>query len=79
MTGFFGFKMAANGRMRDLKTECGVLPGFDPATVNGKHPDPKLFTGLWDTGATGTVISPNVVAALGLKPGSTPHVYSSFM
>ena len=32
MSQFYGFKMHANGIMRDLKTECGALPGFDPNT-----------------------------------------------
>lgn len=74
MSQFYGFKMHANGIMRDLKTECGALPGFDPNT-SGTRSLPIKFLGLWDTGATGTVISPKVVATLGLKPVGKTQVF----
>lgn len=62
----FTFK-SDNGLVRVLKTNCGVCIGHVP---NPKmlHPEVVNFLGIWDTGATGTVISKNVVDKLHLMP-----------
>jgi predicted aspartyl protease len=56
-----------DGLLRELKTTCGVCRAFDPMT-GGQHPEISQFIGLWDTGASGTVISKTVVETLGLQP-----------
>jgi len=55
------------GRLRDLKTQCGACKAYDP-THPSTHPEVFDFIGLWDTGASGTVISKAVVDKLDLKP-----------
>lgn len=53
------------GLLRELKTECGVSVAFD--TNSGQpHPPVKKYIGLWDTGATGSVITKRVAEELGL-------------
>lgn len=63
------FTVSFTGNQRVLITECGVSSPFDPLNVNG-NPQPPIhrFKGLWDTGASGTVISSEVAQKLGLKP-----------
>lgn len=68
------FTLEANGILRVLKTDCGVCPAFDPLS-GGKHPKIEKFVGLWDTGATGTVISTDCAKKLGLKPIGKTKVY----
>jgi len=68
------FTLQAEGILRDLKTECGVCEAFDPLSGE-KHPNIETFIGLWDTGATGSVISENVVKKLGLTPISKAKVF----
>lgn len=63
------------GLLNVLKTPCGVCEAFDPIDKTKKHPVVNEFTGLWDTGASGTVISQNVVQQLNLKPISKAKVY----
>ena len=50
-----------------LITPCHVCQGFDPATTT-IHPPLVEFNAIWDTGATGSVITQRVVDACGLKP-----------
>lgn len=54
-------------RLSVLKTQVGVTVAFDP-TDSPPHPIPQPFVGIWDTGATNSVISKNVVDKLGLIP-----------
>jgi hypothetical protein len=63
------------GKFNVLKTEVGVCRGFKPGS--GQHPEVKNFVGIWDTGATGTMISLNVVNALGLIPTGKTNVYTA--
>jgi len=53
-----------------LVTDCGIAPAFDAsAGVPSMGPvGLASFKAIWDTGATGCVITPAVVAACGLKP-----------
>lgn len=54
------------GYLSALITKCGIFPAFDPRTqptdIKGQG-----YDGLWDTGASGTVITKRVVDELGLK------------
>ena len=62
------------GLLRVLKTHCGVCHAFNP--LEGvQHPEISKFVGLWDTGASGTVISKLVVEKLGLKPIGKSKVF----
>ena len=65
---------SGRGRLRYLKTHCSVCKAHDPLSGAG-HPEISQFEGLWDTGASGTVISKNVVDKLGLKPISKAKVH----
>jgi predicted aspartyl protease len=62
------------GKLNVLKTDCGVCVAHKPAK-GVPHPKVENFIGLWDTGATGTVISSSVVQKLNLKPISKAKVY----
>lgn len=61
------FTSKYEGRASVLINECFVCMGFDPSTENNK-PEFKQFKAIWDTGATNTVITKNVVDQLGLIP-----------
>lgn len=63
------FTIEYNSRVAQLLTACWICESFNPSLLNGKTPPPmNEFMGLWDTGATGTVISKDIVAKLGLQP-----------
>ena len=59
-----------SGVSRLLHTKIELGQAFPPLTNGKPTPIPKLesFNALWDTGASGTVITQKVVDALGLKP-----------
>lgn len=61
------FTAYAEGIANVLTSDCGVCEAYDPLSGK-KHPEIKKFVGIWDTGASATVITKNVVDALGLKP-----------
>jgi predicted aspartyl protease len=71
---FKAFTLKSEGRLRDLKTHCGVCKAFNPLE-RGQHPEVIQFEGLWDTGASGSVISKNVVDKLELKPIGKSKVF----
>jgi thiol-disulfide isomerase/thioredoxin len=58
-----------------LNTECGVCKSYNPTIEKGAHPNVEKFIALWDTGATGSVITKNVVDKLGLVPTGFGKVY----
>lgn len=51
-----------------LITLCGVSPAFDPEYNDGSHPEFRQFNGLWDTGASASVITRRVAEQLGISP-----------
>lgn len=51
-----------------LITQCGVSAAFDAEFDSGPHPEFRHFNGLWDTGASRSVITSRVAAALGISP-----------
>ncbi|OFY96730.1 MAG: hypothetical protein A3K10_15690 [Bacteroidetes bacterium RIFCSPLOWO2_12_FULL_31_6] len=62
-----------NGRLRELITECGISLPFNPQI--GQKPLAIFPTkSLWDTGATGCVITKEVANKMGLKPISKAQV-----
>lgn len=68
------FTLQSDGILRVLQTPCGVCPAYDPLSGD-THPKVEQFTGLWDTGATGTVISQECAKKLNLKPISKAKVF----
>jgi hypothetical protein len=61
------FTIKANGIANAIITECEVFPSFNPAVTNPATVKGVKFKAIWDTGATKSVISKNVVDALGLS------------
>ncbi len=55
------------GLFRDIRTECHVTRGYDPLTEQVECND-KIFTAIWDTGATNSVITRRLVEICNLKP-----------
>lgn len=64
----FAFTLEEKGRLNVLKTPCGVSEAFDPKTKQGSYPPKRDYIAIWDTGATGTVITAKVASDLGLQP-----------
>jgi len=63
------FTATANGIAADLRTECGFYAAFDPATLQPGEAEPYLpFIAVWDSGASGSVISQRIIDACSLKP-----------
>lgn len=57
------------GLARALVTPVKVCVGFDPrALPAAQHPKLEEFLAIWDTGATGSVITQEVVNRCGLQP-----------
>jgi predicted aspartyl protease len=54
------------GILHVIQTNCWIAQAFDPA--NEPQKPFEAFTAIWDTGATGTVVTQNVISRLGLKP-----------
>ncbi len=57
-----------NGKLLVLQSEVGICMPFLGDIRDQKDLVIGTFKGIWDTGATGSVITPKVVAHLGLKP-----------
>ena len=66
---FQAFTFRANGRVNRIITPVVVFPPFDPKS--GVAPAGVSANALWDTGATSSVIRPEIVSALGLQPTGT--------
>lgn len=66
----FAFTLESNGgRLNVLLTDCFVCAAFNPRTQPAaQHPPFRQFKAIWDTGATGSVITQRVVDACTLKP-----------
>lgn len=68
------FTIEYGGIAPQIITDCGVCEAYVP-TPNTAHPRVATFKALWDTGATISTISPNVVSALGLTPVGFAKTY----
>jgi hypothetical protein len=63
------FTQFAKGRERVLPSRCFIAEAHDPRKVpEPARPKFVEFVAIWDTGATGSVITQPVVDACGLKP-----------
>ena len=69
------FTSKAPQRVFVLQNEIHVTEVYDPA---GGTPAPLRgsYVGIWDTGATGSVISRKIVEDLGLKPSGMTTVHA---
>ncbi len=65
---------STGGLLAQLVNDCRVSEPWDPES-DDPPPIEKTFQGLWDTGATGSMVSQNVVDSCGLVPVYTTDVY----
>ena len=70
------FTTKSDRLLRVLFSETLISPAFDPKQTTSP-PQYVKFMAIWDTGATGTVISKKVVEKCGLKPISMVKVYTA--
>ena len=75
-TRFVAFTTSYNGISNVLQNEALVGKAFNPSST-AKPPESKKFTAIWDTGATGTVITRKVVDDCGLKPIGVAKVHTA--
>ncbi len=70
----FSFTTSGTGPLRVLANNCQVSKAWSPV---GGQPPPlgATFRAIWDTGATRSVISQNVISACELAPISATKVY----
>lgn len=68
---------STSGILRILKSAVGVSLPFLGDEATQKDIPIKKFEGIWDTGATGTVITKKVVEELDLKPTGQTDVYTA--
>ena len=61
------FTVSHDGMVFVLKSPATIFQAFDPLHTPSP-PSSHEFTAIWDTGATGTVITQKVVDHCGLKP-----------
>lgn len=71
------FTQRYDGLAPMLITNCGVSVSFNPVTYKGSFPVFREYQALWDTGATGTVITRKVVDELGLTPIGLTNSYNA--
>jgi predicted aspartyl protease len=64
------------GLKREIKTPCAICEAFIPPKNGDKGQLNAIkITALWDTGASGSVITKNVADKLGLKPNGKALVH----
>jgi len=67
---------AKSGRLRSLVNDCQVCAAFNPTvTPQPQLPQYEKFRAIWDTGATNSVISQQVVDSCALKPTGMTQVH----
>jgi Aspartyl protease/SEC-C motif len=59
--------ITGKGILRVIHGPAAVSPAFDPALDESKRPVPCKVTAIWDTGASGSVVTQSVVDKCGLK------------
>lgn len=71
---FQAFTIKFHGITHRVVTELTVLEAFDPANPPGTPPRYVQTRALWDTGATGCMISAGLAKKLGLTPTGLVHL-----
>ncbi len=69
------FTSRYDGKSNVLANQVGITAAFDP-TEPPTQP-PIMFDAVWDTGATNSVVTSNVVAQCGLKPSGMVDVHTA--
>ena len=64
----------ATGRLNRIITDVSVCEAFDPQAPPDPLPKVLAAKGLWDTGATRSVIAEELAGALGLKPSGQADI-----
>ena len=62
------FTINYNGLARSLNTKIGIMAPFVGGIPSQAELNPNMYNAIWDTGATGSVITARVAVDLGLKP-----------
>lgn len=62
------FTMRYKSKVRVLTSNIGIFLPVTKEEAMKHKPDIKSYTAIWDTGATGTVITKKVADDIGLKP-----------
>jgi predicted aspartyl protease len=63
------FTLTSHALLRTLITPAKVCEAFDPSNASlNQTIKRQIFDAIWDTGATGTVITQKIIDACGLKP-----------
>ncbi len=68
---FHAFTQKYNNLASRVLTEVSVCQGFHPASPPSLLPPVHKATALWDTGATGSVITSSLARSIGLIPVGT--------
>ena len=71
----YSFTTASPETLFELTNECEVSSRRDPDRPDDPEPRREIFTALWDTGATNSVISQVVVDACELTPVGFTEVF----
>ena len=69
----YGFTSRATQKVNVLSNEIHISEACDLGVVS-PQPVKKPFMAIWDTGASATVISKNVINGLGLQPSGRATV-----
>lgn len=72
----FGFTIRFDKLSNVLNSQTKISQAFHPAKTK-KPPITKIYHAIWDTGATGTVITHKVVRECGLKPIGITKVHTA--
>ena len=62
------FTLDYSKQVKVLYTKVGISEAFPAGSAEVVQPDPEQLNAIWDTGATGSAITPEVVKALNLRP-----------
>lgn len=71
---FLAFTAKSTGRLREIVTDCGVSLPYSSEAMKTLKPAIYQTKALWDTGATGCVITQITAKELNLKPISIVKV-----
>ena len=72
---FQAFTFKGTGKLDRIITDLEISASFDPANPPNPQPTRLATKALWDTGASGSVISTTLATTLGLTPVGTRQVH----
>ncbi|MDD5351131.1 MAG: retroviral-like aspartic protease family protein [Chthoniobacteraceae bacterium] len=71
------FTVKADSKKNELSFHCRISPPFDPRTSPDGHHKYRPFIAIFDTGATHTVITQDIVEIFKLKATGVTNVYTA--